>query len=232
LTNILLFAFFRREDLIDAEVRASGLTKQMEKDLLKEIGMEEEKEEEEEEENSDEEIYEDCVESIENLEDRINHWQLEVENAMRESFDEFQEVSRIGTFLDNENRCTERENNTEDECERSNRNITVESTENDKEHNEHKEHNEDNLSDISSDLESKIAYTNDYDDRGSIRSTSTAATIAPDVIKRRMKLALKKREKKGRPRKILAKGEASAVTRTRRENNAMVKESTGIWSWE
>jgi len=192
----------------------------MEKDLLKEMGFEEENEEEEE--NSDEEIYEDCVEKMEDLEDRINSWQLEVENAMKESFD----ISRIQTFLNNESECTERENNTENECEPSNRNITVENIENDK------EYNENNLSDISSDVESNAAYTDDYDGRRSIRSTSTAATIAPDVVKRRMKLTLKKREKKGRSRKILAKGEASAVTRTRRENNAVVKESKGIWSWE
>jgi len=189
----------------------------MEKDLLKEIGIDEE--EEEEEENDDEEISEQCK-NIDDLTDRINDMQLEVENAVKESFD----VSTRQTFLNilnNESKCSEKENNRENECEQSNRNITVEHFKNDKEHDENK------LSDIS-DVESEATYIDDYDTR-SIRSTSTAATIAPDVIKRRMKLALQKREKKGQSKKCLVKGEASAVTRTRRDNNAVIKESTGIW---
>lgn len=74
---------------------------------------------------------------------------------------------------------------------------------------------------------------NEFSDLRSVRSVSTAATISPDVIKKRTKQSLEKRERKGLSRKILVKGEASAVTRVRRENRDTIKQSTtGIWGWE
>ena len=51
--NYVIKFMFRREDCIDVEIKASGLTKQMEKDLLKEMGMIE---------IEDEEIEEECKE--------------------------------------------------------------------------------------------------------------------------------------------------------------------------
>lgn len=205
----------------------------MEKDLLKEMGVEEEEEEEEdeEEENSDEETYEDCRENIEDLEDQISNLQLQVDNAVKESFD----VSSRQIVLNNENKCSEKisivscfeqENNREIECERNNKNITVEDVK------ANKEHNKNELCDVPSNVESEETCINDYNDTQSIRSVSTAATIAPDVIKRKTKLALEKRDKKNRSKRILVKGEASAVTRIRRENKATIQESTGIWGWE
>lgn len=224
--NFMNVFHFRREDCIDAEVRASGLTRQMEKDLLKEMGVDEE--EEEDDENSSEETYKDCSENIEDSEDQISDLQLQVDNAVKESFD----VSPRQTVLNDDNKCTEvvscseKQSNMENECERNNTNATVEAIKPDK------EHNEDELSDVSSNAESKGAYIGDYDDTRSIRSVSTTATISPDVIKRRTKLALEKRDKKNHSKRILVKGEASAVTRARRENRAVIEESTGIWGWE
>lgn len=230
--NIMNIFHFRREDCIDAEVRASGFTRQMEKDLLREMGVDEDEDEEEEdededddEENSSEETYRDCSENIEDLKDQISDLQLQVENAVKESFD----VSARRTVLNNDNKRTEKQSNIENECERDNTNATVEAIETDK------EDNEDELSDASSkNAESNIrkAYIADYDDRQSIRSVSTTATISPDVIKRRTKLALEKRDKKNHSKRILVKGEASAVTRARRDNRAVIQESTGIWGWE
>lgn len=63
----------------------------------------------------------------------------------------------------------------------------------------------------------------------SIRSYSTTSTIAPEVIKARVKKALLNREKKELRKRIVAKGEASATTRSRRENRDVIKESDGIW---
>ncbi|XP_063215631.1 serine/threonine-protein kinase RIO2 isoform X2 [Bacillus rossius redtenbacheri] len=72
-----------------------------------------------------------------------------------------------------------------------------------------------------------------FDDARSVRSTSTAATIAPEEIKKRVKDSIKQREKKLMAKKRLAvKGEASAVTRSRRENMDNIKQSGGIWGWE
>lgn len=66
---------------------------------------------------------------------------------------------------------------------------------------------------------------------GSVRSYSTSSTIAPQVIQSKVKKALMNREKKELRKRIVAKGEASATTRSRRENRDIIKESNGIWGW-
>jgi hypothetical protein len=65
-----------------------------------------------------------------------------------------------------------------------------------------------------------------------IRSTSTAATIAPEEIRSRVKKSLERREKSALKKRITVKGEASAITRTRRENMDTIKQCDGIWGWE
>lgn len=65
----------------------------------------------------------------------------------------------------------------------------------------------------------------------SIRSTSTTSTIAPEVVKNRVKKALQRRDDALLKRRIRVKGEASAVTRTRRENRDTIKECSGAGIW-
>ncbi|XP_012216968.1 uncharacterized protein RIOK2 isoform X2 [Linepithema humile] len=193
-----IFQDISREDCIDVEVRASGLTKQMEKDLFKGMGIDDDDDEEEEEEEEEEERKKNEEKAHKNhkdLEEEISDLQLQVENSVREVFD----VPQKEATLNNYNECLEQtaalcfkdQNNTE---------------------------------------KNEMTHINDYDDTRSIRSVTTASTIAPDVIKKRTKLLLDKREKKNRTR-ILVKGEASAVTRQRRDNRTTIKEyeSSGIW---
>ena len=61
---------------------------------------------------------------------------------------------------------------------------------------------------------------------------STASTIAPEVIKKRVQVALNKRDRQTERKRILAKGEASATTRSRRDNAKTIKESHGVWGWD
>ncbi|KAJ8936834.1 hypothetical protein NQ314_012150 [Rhamnusium bicolor] len=61
---------------------------------------------------------------------------------------------------------------------------------------------------------------------------STATTIHPDEIKRRVKKQIAMKEKNDHKKKCVAKGEASAVTRTRRENIHTIRQSKGIWGYE
>ncbi|XP_065203698.1 serine/threonine-protein kinase RIO2 [Planococcus citri] len=61
-------------------------------------------------------------------------------------------------------------------------------------------------------------------------ATSTASTIAPNVIHARIKKSLHKREKLDARRKCVAKGEASAVVRRRKENRNVIKECTSAGS--
>nr|CAD7437556.1 unnamed protein product [Timema bartmani] len=87
-----------------------------------------------------------------------------------------------------------------------------------------------NTPNISSNFDTK---SNGFNDARSIRSTSTAATIAPGAIKKRVKMSLERREQKVLAKKrISVKGEASAVTRSRRENSDNIKQCDGIWGWE
>ncbi|XP_063368128.1 serine/threonine-protein kinase RIO2 [Cydia amplana] len=65
----------------------------------------------------------------------------------------------------------------------------------------------------------------------SMRSYTSASTIAPEVVKQQVKKNLEIRQKRTERKKAIAKGEASAVTRQRRENRQTVRESHGIWGW-
>ncbi|CAL8069364.1 unnamed protein product [Orchesella dallaii] len=66
----------------------------------------------------------------------------------------------------------------------------------------------------------------------SMVSRSTVATIAPEVIRDRVKKSFQRSDKMHTKRRIQAKGEASATTRQRRENRDNIKQTQGIWGWE
>lgn len=79
------------------------------------------------------------------------------------------------------------------------------------------------------DCESVVSSKVCYSDIHSVRSMSTATTIPPEVIRDRVKKSLEKRERATVRHRKLAKGEASAVNRQRRENKSTIKDSFGIW---
>ncbi|XP_015110619.1 serine/threonine-protein kinase RIO2 [Diachasma alloeum] len=194
------FKDLAREDCVDVEIKASGLTRRMEKDLLIEMGIEEE-----------DEAFEDALSDSEALQDQ----KIEI---LPENFDEHQDVhSQHQTFspetprnnieIEIQNKITEEENGIEIERDVEEEDVVPELI---------------NLS--------MAVNSSDIDDVRSVRSTSTTATIPPEVIKERARLALQKRNKKAQSRKILAKGEASATTRIRRENRDNIQQSTcGFW---
>ena len=65
-----------------------------------------------------------------------------------------------------------------------------------------------------------------FDDSMSIRSTSSVASIAPEIVKQRVKKNLQKRNNDANKlRRKLIKGEASTATRTRRENRDNIKDN-------
>lgn len=65
----------------------------------------------------------------------------------------------------------------------------------------------------------------------SMRTYTSASTIAPEVVKQQVKKNLDIKQKKSERKKAVAKGEASAVTRHRRDNRETIRESTGLWGW-
>lgn len=79
-------------------------------------------------------------------------------------------------------------------------------------------------------VDSQSDFSDCSDEQFGSRSVrSTATTIHPDEIKKRIKKQMSARDRKERAKKAVAKGEASAVTRTRRENNDTIKQSKGMW---
>lgn len=209
-----------REDCIDVEIKASGLTKQMEKDLLKEMGMLEDEDEETEKESNEKIEQNEEEKQMDN--DEINNLQFEVENVMRNEFAS----------------CTLNKTSSDVEVnEGENLDIVVEGLQNINIDRSAKDppnlnsHDNTKHSDAGSERFSSEDGEN-FSDSRSVYSNTTTSTIAPELIKRRIKAALQKRDKREQARRILAKGEANAVTRVRRENRDTIKQSTGIWGWE
>ncbi|XP_037971971.2 serine/threonine-protein kinase RIO2 [Plutella xylostella] len=66
----------------------------------------------------------------------------------------------------------------------------------------------------------------------SMRSYTSASTIAPEVVKEQVKKNLESRQKRMERKKAVAKGEASAATRSRRDNKETIRESHGLWGWD
>ncbi|KAL1139740.1 hypothetical protein AAG570_006718 [Ranatra chinensis] len=65
-----------------------------------------------------------------------------------------------------------------------------------------------------------------------IGSVSTTSTIPPEIMRQKLKKQLEKRALNSVKHRLVVKGEASAVTRKRRENRDTIKESGGIWGWD
>ncbi|KAK2580049.1 hypothetical protein KPH14_012333 [Odynerus spinipes] len=226
------FKDISREDCIDIEIKASGITKQMEKDLLREMGFVEDEDEEacDNDNNTEESNLEREIDNLRSQVEQLMQKDLPVPGHMQENeevepskreIDTCTEMGKVKILetkdnynIDQENRSIE--NGTSILCDTSNViNLSTASS----------LHSTD-----PSELES--IHDKEFSDLRSVRSISTTATIAPDIIKKKTKQALEKREKRGHSRKILVKGEASAVTRVRRENRDTIKQSTGIWGWE
>lgn len=72
----------------------------------------------------------------------------------------------------------------------------------------------------------------DCEDDRTVDNFSVTSSIAPEVIHSRLKKSLKKRTVAVTRHRKLAKGEASAVTRKRKENKNIIKEYSSPSIWE
>lgn len=200
----------------------------MEKDLLKEIGMIEIEDEEIEDECS-----ENASEENRSMDDsEINYLQLQVENSVR---NEFMCTSKE-TFVNakvNEKKDSIVSTLEDHVIEEGVKNIDIsksmESLTSIKSYDLNEKHNEETTNSV---LDTEISNVRKFSDSRSMYSSMTNSTIAPELIKKKVKVALQKREKREQSKRILVKGEANAVTRIRRENKDTIKQSTGIWGWE
>merc|ERR1712013_66624 len=224
-----------RVDALDAEVAASGVTKQMEKDLRLEYGMDEETSEGD---GSDED---DLIEEIK-AEDDIEELKKELEQSINLS-----EVNKtVGEYL---LKCPDIVN---DEYAEKNNKIVKndeerielplkdddqmqENTEVELGIDEEEEDDVGNLREFNAQFKpfrDNLIGKSETDDTRSVRSVSTtASTVHPDVVKARVKASLEKSKKKNQARRTIAKGEASAKTRSKRENKNIISTSqSAFWA--
>lgn len=204
----MCYLIVRREDDLDVEVSASGFTRQMDKDLYVEMGIEKDDGSDNESEEMAQEL-ETRTESSEveelrkEVEDMVNELQCEAQNSDQSGIS--------GSSAPDTNRMSE----------------TTAATQNDPVSGETLQAEEPH--DTNQHSSERIRS---YSHTCSVRSTSTAATIAPEVIRNRVKKSLERRERASETKRLTVKGEASAVTRSRRDNMDTIKQCDGIWSWE
>lgn len=193
---------------MDVEVSASGFTRQMDKDLYIEMGIEKD----DDNDNGSEEVARELETRTENLEveelrkeveDMVNEFHCEVQNS--------EEPGISGISASDTNRLSEATAATQNDPVNSETSQTEETCE------------------TKQDCSRRIRF---YSHTCSVSTTSSAATIAPEEIRSRVKKSLERRERASQKKRVTVKGEASAVTRSRRDNMDTIKQCDGIWSWE
>lgn len=244
------FEDLEREDNLDIEVSCSGFTKEMEMDLLNEYHPE--GSEDEGEENSESDSGE-----INDTEAVIDEYKKGVEVEVKFSEEKKDKTSSIMKYMQSMSKFKEFDKafTEEDELQFqdavSDLKITeskpeVPETSNTESSNKVTEEIDDGASMSSNDLE--IPEMDDelkeldpnsreyrmkmvrklLSDVRSQRTTSTAAsTIAPSVVTDRVKKNIDEKNKRDMRRRIVPKGEASAVRRMRIENKDVVKDYAG-----
>lgn len=249
------FDMLERDDNLDIEVACSGFTKQMEKDLLQEYGMESASDDEDS--NDEEEDHSDA--ETENNEEELDRLRQQVDAEVKFSEERAGDTStalnfNIQNYISSLAQADNGEEVFEDALEDIDTEIPLpkpatqtESTEVDK--------TVDLVADVhisdSNSIDGNVSSGGEDDDEladldpksreyrfkmvekllsdaRSQRSYSTSAnTIAPSVVSDRIKKTLHVKEKREERKRCVAKGEASAVTRIRKENRDTCKQYAG-----
>jgi RIO kinase 2 len=196
------FAEIEREDNLDVEVAVSGFTKEMEQDLDAEIHRGDQNDSEESD-GCDQDHQDDPEESEEV--DRVHRNDQQDANSDRSGAGEDEDRIQEAQTEETDNFVSENVTNYQQEVAKA-------------------------MQELRLDPVPAPPSQLDLDDRQSIsnfsvRSHSTAATIPPEVIKDRIKKTFVKADKMAAKKRIRAKGEASATTRSRRENRDTIKTS-------
>lgn len=259
------FEDIEREENMDVEVSCSGygFTKQMEKDLLKEYGMEDESDEEEEDDDDNLAVSGDEEEEgvTEQTEDEIMEYRRQVEEELKQSKKAQKQIpDSLRYFIESstahlvKNEITEQTTEQEifldaeeqkavEESEpivlsQGLQSLRVTSNTNDQVTDDRgsvdnfsgAEEEDDDLAGLdpnSREYRFKMVQKVLSDARSQRSYSTTASTIAPAVIKGRVRRVLDEREKRDIRKRCVAKGEASAVQRDRRNNKETVKEYAG-----
>jgi RIO kinase 2 len=197
------FSDIEREESLDVEIAASGFTKEMDEDLSELLHHEKEEDVDEEEDSED-------ADENEDEEDKqiVSNQDEKPDSSISQEKDCIEEEG-----LD---KLREQFTSAFDEL-KLEENKTIEAS---------------NIQLSSQTRPGRMDSCSESIAGFSMISRSTAATIAPEVIRDRVKKSFQRGDKIQSKRRIQAKGEASAVTRSRRENRDNIKQSKGIWGWE
>lgn len=264
-----LFDDLKRDDNLDIEVHCSGFTKEMEKDLLQEYGMESVSDAENS--NDEDAGIESDTDETENNEEELNRLRQQVDAEVKfseEKANERNTTKAINFNIQNYiSSLSQKPNNDEIDV------FEDALDDSDADHSVPKVNQEDIKPNVNETIDNEIEHTVDLvanmrtndansvdgnvssggedddeladldpksreyrlkmvekvlSDARSQRSYSTSAsTIAPSVIKDRIKKTLNVKEKKEQRKRCIVKGEASAVTRVRNENRDTCKEYAG-----
>ena len=184
-----------RTDALDAEISASGITKQMEKDILQQFLTE----------SSEESENEDVDDSESDNEGTLENECVETESKEEEVKDEETEVLNEEPIEPSEEAIETMRQEIEESL-----------------NFEDKEIDElENLRDLNKEWkpfrDTKVVFDN--------RSVMTTSTIAPEDVKKRVKMALAKKDRHDKSKRIRGKGDSSAVIRSRRDNKHEIKDS-------
>lgn len=237
------FEDLEREDNLDIEVSCSGFTKEMEIDLLNEYHPEASDEEEDSESDSGE---------INDTEDLIDEYRKGVEVEVKFSEEKTDKTSSIMKYMQSmsQHREFDKAFTEEEELEFQDAVSDLKITETKPEDpviSKISEDIDDGAASISSndlevpemddELKDLDPNSREYrmkmvrkllSDVRSQRTTTTAAsTIAPSVVTDRVKKNIHEKNKKDMHRRIVPKGQASAVRRMRIENKDVVKDFAG-----
>lgn len=228
INQLLTYSFgpYRREASLDVEVAASGHLKNLQFEYEEDVGEGEEEDEEEDQEGDQKvgegyhskELQEDqMVEEIEEKQEikdtrEVQDTQKVIEKEAMENSKKIGEIGGVEDAIEEMNEKLEtieiNPKKERDSC----LEVPVEE--------------DDELTDAMSQNWPRIGRS-----RGVSGSVSSMSTIHPDVIKKQVKKGFTRQKNQEVAKRIRAKGEASAVTRKRRENNEAVRPG-GIWGWD
>lgn len=231
----------KRVDAIDAEVRASGITRQDEKDLLIEISKETmsesqlESEDGDEDEYSvensslDEELSEENQELSEENEDLPEKCEIPNKSNIQEDITTLRKQVDISTSAVLGEPLSAEDLKKFEWCSLTDDKATqnIPSPKLSKETNQ--EYLGENLDadNFENNGRKSPAYTASVAKTPSrYAPSSVASTIAPEVIKARVKASLEKRKRAHQMKRIRTKGDTSGITRARNDNQNEIKTST------
>nr|XP_021191212.2 serine/threonine-protein kinase RIO2 [Helicoverpa armigera] len=210
------FSDLERDDELDTEIACSGYkrTKDVDNELLEQMGIGLQVSDEEEESDDEQET----EANTKMTEQDLDELRKEVDASIQNDERPIHQITTKTVNLTIEDKDTPKETKNEDEEEIP---TLVDPTE-----------NSDGDLDKNSQKYRLAMIEKALSDVRSMRTYTSASTIAPEVVKQQVKKNLEIRQKKMERKKAIAKGEASAVTRQRRDNRETIRESHGIWGWD